>query len=201
IDSEFTSIERNEKEELLGLKITLKNGNQTVSSSMSNNTGLGKVSFGRKNGQLYISQDGFGSGNLAFFNMPNVQSFSFGTDSLFGQYPQNFGSFNFEEFFDDNGEAWFSNFNSESLEEFMERMRSRAGSGASGFSNQRYTFIDDPNTDKLIIIDGKESNFEELDRLSKEDKLKAVDFLQTETAISLYGEKAKDGAIIATTKD
>lgn len=72
------------------------------------------------------------------------------------------------------------------------------------FSNhgatQKFKFYDDPNTEKIIIIDGKESTFETLNSLAKEDKLDSVDVLKGKTAISLYGEKAKDGAIIATTK-
>lgn len=65
---------------------------------------------------------------------------------------------------------------------------------------QKFKFFDDPNTEKIIIIDGKESNFETLDKLAKEDKLDSVDVLKGKTAISVYGKKAKDGAIIATTK-
>lgn len=63
-----------------------------------------------------------------------------------------------------------------------------------------YSFVDDPNIEKLIIIDGKEAKFEKLDKLAKDGKLDSVDFLKSKTAISIYGDKAKDGAIIATTK-
>ena len=66
---------------------------------------------------------------------------------------------------------------------------------------QKFKFFDDPNTEKIIIIDGKESTFEKLNTLAKEDQLDSVDVLRGKAAISLYGEKAKDGAIIATTKD
>ncbi|NNC70792.1 MAG: hypothetical protein HKN90_08240, partial [Flavobacteriaceae bacterium] len=44
------------------------------------------------------------------------------------------------------------------------------------------------------------STFDELDALAKDDKLDSVDVLKGKTAVSIYGKKAKDGAIIATTK-
>ena len=64
----------------------------------------------------------------------------------------------------------------------------------------KYTFIDDPDSDKLIIIDGKESNFKTLKKLADDNKLDTVDDLKPKTAMSVYGKKAHDGAIIATTK-
>lgn len=67
--------------------------------------------------------------------------------------------------------------------------------------SKQFHFVDDPDIEKLIIIDGQEADFEKLDALAKEDKLDAVEFLKSKTAMSIYGEKAKDGAIIATTKE
>jgi hypothetical protein len=66
--------------------------------------------------------------------------------------------------------------------------------------HQKFRFVDNPDTEKLIVIDGKESDFETLDELAKNDKLESVDVLKSKTAMSIYGDKAKDGAIIATTK-
>ena len=66
--------------------------------------------------------------------------------------------------------------------------------------HQKFRFVDNPDTDKLIVIDGKDSNFKTLDELAKNDKLESVDVLKPQTAMSIYGKKAKDGAIIATTK-
>lgn len=65
---------------------------------------------------------------------------------------------------------------------------------------KRFQFVDDPNIKKVIIIDGKEADFKTLDQLAKDGKLDSVDILKSKTAISIYGKKAKDGAIIATTK-
>ncbi len=66
--------------------------------------------------------------------------------------------------------------------------------------HQKFRFVDNPDTEKLIVIDGKESDFKTLDDLAKNDKLESVDVLKSKTAMSIYGKKAKDGAIIATTK-
>jgi len=64
----------------------------------------------------------------------------------------------------------------------------------------KYSFFNSKSVNKLIIIDGKESDFKTLDALAKADKLIEVDNLKPSTAVSVYGNKAKDGAIIATTK-
>ncbi len=66
--------------------------------------------------------------------------------------------------------------------------------------HQKYRFVDNPDTEKLIVIDGKDSDFKTLDDLAKNDKIESVDVLKSKTAMSIYGKKAKDGAIIATTK-
>ncbi|NNL16744.1 MAG: hypothetical protein HKO81_08905 [Flavobacteriaceae bacterium] len=66
--------------------------------------------------------------------------------------------------------------------------------------HQKFRFVDNPDTEKLIVIDGKESDFKTLDDLAKNDKIESVDVLKSKTAMSIYGDKAKDGAIIATTK-
>ncbi len=66
--------------------------------------------------------------------------------------------------------------------------------------HQKFRFVDNPDTDKLIVIDGKDSDFKTLDELAKNDKIESVDVLKSKTAMSIYGKKAKDGAIIATTK-
>ncbi|WP_290698371.1 M56 family metallopeptidase [Lacinutrix sp.] len=63
------------------------------------------------------------------------------------------------------------------------------------------TFISKTSTQDLvyIVIDGKESNKQELSVLDP-DKIKSMNVLKHENAITLYGEKGKDGVIIVTTK-
>lgn len=210
----LTNIQRNDEGKIIGIRIALEdtNGNQT-SSQTSSNMPISQIVFGRKDGLLYITQSS-DHGAFAFFNRPNMMPFQFENDSLFNQQFGSFGNFNFNDFFgDDNQGSFFMNGKSMTLEELKEQMRQNFDNqmGNQNFSwffddehsqanGQKFKFYDDPSTNKLIIIDGKESDFETLNSLAESDKLKAVDNLKPDNAISIYGDKAKDGAIIATTK-
>lgn len=216
ITPSFTNIKRNDEGKIMGIKIVLEdvNGNQ-ASSQISSNLPISQIVFGRKDGLLYITQNTKDIGAFAFFNRPNMMPFQFDNDSIFDQPFGAFGNFNFDDFFnDDDSGSFFMNGKSMTIDQLKEQMRKNLNDhwGNHNFSwffdndnmpnsTKRFNFYDDPNTNKLIIIDGKESNFETLDDLAKNDKLKAVDFLKPDTAISIYGNKAKDGAIIATTKN
>ena len=215
ITPSLTNIQRNEDGKITGIKIVLEdaNGNQTSSQS-SSNFPISQIIFGRKDGLLYITQNSTDNRAFAFFNRPNMMPFQFDNDSLFNQQLGSFGNFNFDDFFNDDEQgSFFMNGKSMTLEELKEQMMKNFNdqlgnqnfswffeNGNTPNSSNRFKFYDDPDTNKLIIIDGKESDFETLDNLAKLDQLKAVDLLKSETAISIYGNKAKDGAIIATTK-
>jgi len=138
--------------------------------------------------------------------------FSFENDSIVGKIFQSFGNFNFDDFFNDNNNSFFFNGQNMTIDQLRDQMKKQLQSngmnsnGLSWFfdsddnSDKAYNFIDDPKVNKLIVIDGKESDFKKLKSLEEQHKLKVVDMLKPETAISLYGDKAKDGAIIDTTK-
>lgn len=211
----LTNIKRNDEGKITGIKIVLEDGNgNQASSQISSNLPISQIVFGRKDGLLYVSQNSKDIGAFAFFNRPNMMPFQFDNDSIFNQPFGTFGKFNFDDFFnDEDSGSFFMNGKPMTIDELKEQMRKNLNDhwGNHNFSwffdndkmhnsNQKYNFYDDPNTNKLIIIDGKESDFETLDDLAKSDKIKAVDNLKPETAISIYGNKAKDGAIIATTK-
>jgi hypothetical protein len=216
ITPSLTNIQRNKEGKITGIKIILEdaNGNQTSSQS-SSNFPISQIIFGRKDGLLFITQNNTDNGAFAFFNRPNMMPFQFDNDSIFNQQLGSFGNFNFDDFFNDDAQgSFFMNGKSMTLEELKEQMMKNFNdqmgnqnfswffeNGSTPNSSNKFNFYDDPDTNKLIIIDGKESDFETLDELAKSDKLKAVDVLKSETAISIYGNKAKDGAIIATTKD
>ncbi|MFV0565212.1 MAG: hypothetical protein ACK5NB_05180 [Flavobacteriaceae bacterium] len=208
ITAEFSNIERNDTKELTGIKIKLSDGRSTTASGFSGNMPMGQVSFGRKNGALFISQgNGNGQNMLSLFgNMPNMQAFGFSQDSIAGMNGLMNG-FNFDDFF--NGENGTFSLNGQNLnmDELRKQLEEQFGGdmfssffGNSNPNGQKFNFTDDPDTEKLIVIDGKESNFETLKNLAETNKIEAVDHLKPQTAISLYGEKAKDGAIIVTTK-
>ncbi|MEZ4856351.1 MAG: hypothetical protein R2812_07770 [Gelidibacter sp.] len=214
ITATFSDISRNDTGEITGLKVQLDDheGGQAT-SAISSSAPISQLTFGRKNGLLFISQNNNGTNAFAFFNRPNMM-FQFDQDSIPGQ---SFGGFNFDDFFNNQGQgnSFFFNGKAMSIDELKEQMQKQFGnfinddendnviapkSDDSQQTTQKYRFIDNLNSHKLIMINGKEANFKTLDQLAKADKLDAVDVLKPETAISIYGNKAKDGAIIATTK-
>ncbi|GAA4306746.1 hypothetical protein [Aestuariibaculum suncheonense] len=208
ITANFRNIERNEINEITGIKIELKTGNnESAISNFSSSSPISEITFGRKDGSLFISQGSLNQNTLGFSNRPNMHMFSFGNDSIPGMNLKNFGGFNLNDFFNSENGSFFFNGQNIDMDKLRKQLEEQFDSEAfsslfnpeHGKSNQ-FQFIDDPNTNKLIIIDGKESDFDTLDKLAKENKLKAVDHLKSKTAMSIYGDKAKDGAVIATTK-
>ncbi|WP_111308266.1 hypothetical protein [Confluentibacter sediminis] len=211
ITATFSNIKRNDMGELTGLKIVMNdnNNNQEAASNISSSSPIAQITFGKKDGLLFISQSNTEQGAFGFFNQPNMLPFGSENDSIASQ----FGNFNFDDFFnnDDNNSFFFDGkpMDIDQIREQIKKQMESSGMNSNSFSwffdsennsQNHYSFVDKPYLNKLIIIDGKESNFENLNDLAKADKLKAVDDLKPETAKSLYGDKAKDGAIIATTK-
>ena len=207
----FSDIERNDKGELIGLKIELEDDNNNrAASKISSNLPIAQITFGRKDDLLFISQSNTENGALAFFNQPNMMPFGFDNDSI-GQSFRSFGNFNFDDFFNDDNSFFFKgqNMTIDQLREQMKKQFESSGMNPNGMSwffdsdsdaPNKFNFKDDPKLNKLIIIDGKESDFKTLKDLENKGDIAAVDSLKPETAISLYGKKAKDGALIVTTK-
>ncbi len=215
IEATFNKINRNENNEITGIALTLRNGKSTSKSSFSSNSPIAQMTFGSKNGQLYISR-GKGNGDIfAFFNN-NSFGFPFENDSLMEQYFGNIKQFSLNDWFSSDGGGFLFEGDSMDIDAFKDKILKRFNLNNNGnnsfsyfFDNDdgkknstsgTYRFIDDPEKNKLIVIDGEISDFETLNKLAKNDKLNKVDVLNPETAMSIYGEKAKDGAIIATTK-
>lgn len=228
ITVKFSNIKRNDDGEILGIKIELKdeNGNSAVSQT-SSNMPIQTFSFGRKNGSLYVSQGKSRFGNFAFFgdDMDFDFDFNFDHDSIFKHHFGKLDSLHFDHIFkfDEDDNIIMFNDKSIDIDELKDRMNkmfifsdedgsfTMKGDNGNYFffdserddderAYQKFRFVDNPETEKLIVIDGEESDFETLDELAKNNKLESVDVLKSKTAMSLYGEKAKDGAIIATTK-
>jgi len=202
-------IEFNNENEITSLSLILKKGKSKSQYSSSSKTPISEIQLGYKEGSLYINNTGkfdiltwknrsgishsmmdmdsiMKKHNFAFdFNFDDDNdSLSFKGHFDFKKFKdQIMKSFTFEE--DENGDFFF---NGQQIPSFQHQ------------KGQRFSFVDNPNIEKLIIIDGKESDFDSLDSLAKSNQLADVDFLKPSTAISVYGDKAKDGAIIATTK-
>lgn len=222
----FSNVERNEDGLITGIKIELKdnNGNSAV-SQMSSSNPISNISFGKKNGSLYITQGKKRFGKFAFFGDDLTMDLNFDHDSIFKFHFGKLDSLHFDNMFNLDDHTFFFNGKSLDMDELMEQIENsfvidedengnkriiiQKGNGNTFFfddeesgpkKHQKFRFMDNPDIEKLIVIDGKESDFETLDGLAKEDKLESVDILQPKTAMSIYGKKAKDGAIIATTK-
>jgi hypothetical protein len=216
ITPSLTHIKRDEESKITGIaiKLTDNNGNQ-ASSQISSSIPISQIVFGRKDGSLFITQGKNNANDIfAILSTPNMSLFDIDNDSLIKQRFKGFGNFNFDDFFnDDDTSTFLFNGKSMTLKELKEQMEAQLSGNMNPnalwfFDNknnsnkkQAYSFIDDPNTNKLIIINGEISDFNTLDALSKNNNIKALDILKPETAISIYGNKARDGAIIATTKN
>ncbi len=201
INAEFSNTKRNDANELTGIKIRLFDANNSTTAGFSSSMPLSQVSFGRKNGTLYISQGKIGAGNAT-----NMQAFGFNQDAM-SSISDMLNGLNLNDFFSDENGAFSFNGQDFNLNELQKQLQDQFGSDAfwSLFGNlnpgnKPFYFVDDPDTERIIIIDGKESNFDTLNELAKNNSIEAIDYLKPKTAVSLYGNKAKDGAIIVTTK-
>ena len=223
ITAKFSHVDRNDEGLITGIKIELEDssGNSAV-SQMSSSNPIVSISFGKKNGSLYITQGKSGFGNFAFFG--NGMPHSFDQDSIMKLHFGKLDSLGLGQMFNFNNHTFSLNGKSMTIDELMEQMQNQfkidededgnkriiiqKGNGNNFFfpndddapHHQKFRFVDNPDTEKLIVIDGKISDFDKLDTLAKADALETVDVLQPKTAMSIYGKKAKDGAIIATTK-
>jgi hypothetical protein len=209
ITPSITHIERNDNGELTSIQIKLSDGlGNQAASEISSYQPISEIVFGRKDGNLFITQ---GDNNIfAFFDKNGKSTMGAQQDSLLNA----FGMLNLNRFFnnDNDGDSFFINGKTMNIDQLRKQMEQQFGDqlnnqnfpwfNHNGNINEgsSFNFIDDPNTNKLIVIDGKISDFDHLNTLAKEHKIKAVDELKPQTAISVYGNKAKDGAIIATTK-
>lgn len=196
IKAEFSNIKRNEEGKITAIRIELTDdGNGKAVSQISSFNPIANISFGRKEGLLFITQNGHGSSQG--FSFINGASPFFANDSIFEQQFGMLKKFNLQDFFNNPNSGMSFNGSPLNFDELEKQMLEEMN--ALGHSNQ-FSFMDDPNTDKLIIIDGKESDFETLDKLANQKKIVAVDALKPETAMSIYGDRAKDGALIVSTK-
>jgi len=209
IEAKFSNINRNDDDKITGIKIKLVNDNQQVSTQKSSYIPIDKLSFGRKGGKLYVGKDNGLPNMFSMLGGNSSRDNFYKSDSLFS----GFSGFDVNEFFNNPNSMFLFNGDSMSIDQIRERMMHNfnfKNSLSNRFSylfdenyddtQQTYSFIDNPNQSKVIIIDGEISDFKTLSSLAKNDKLDSVDSLSPKAAVSVYGKEAKDGAIIATTK-
>ncbi|MEM6516389.1 MAG: hypothetical protein AAF688_09415, partial [Bacteroidota bacterium] len=203
IEAKFSNIKRNENTEITGIKIKLSSGGSQTSSQRSSYQPIYKLSLGRKDGSLYIGEDNGLPNMLSMLGgRGSIENF-FENDSLFS----GFSGFDANTLFNDPNSMFLFNGDSLTIDQIRDRMMQNfnfKNSLSDRFSylfddgyddgQQKYQFRDDPNLNKIIVIDGEISDFETLSKLADEDKLDSVDNLSPKAAISIYGQKGKDGA-------
>lgn len=208
ITAEFKNVKRNDSDEITGLSIMLSSelGQQT-SSSISGNRPINSITFGSKNGALYIGRGRGNAGIMNLFNNNNL-AMPFEMDSIFGS---NGMGFKMSDFFNGNSNLFSFDSDSIDIKDLQKRFKqnfnfNQNSPNSFSFSNgktddaPKYRFVDNPDKETLIVIDGEISDFKTLDNLAKSNQLADVDVLKAETAMSIYGDKARDGAIIAIRK-
>ena len=201
IKLDISEVNYNKEDEITGIKILLQKGSQKSRYAMSSNVPIADLELGSRDGSLFITTKGnINSGQISSI-LSEFQNATISIDSLLAEHPFSF-TFNSDQLRDllNGAEIDMDAFGA-NLFGSQNSIKSNGSSNVnSGSKLPKYSFINNPSIDKLIIIDGEESNFETLDNLAKADKLVEVDNLKPSTAVSIYGDKAKDGAIIATTK-
>ena len=213
IDVDIKNTKRNGKNEIIGLSVEVKKESQQNSYNLNSSNPIGDLELGYKEGTVFIESktDSFAFGNnnslqslLNDFNKINNQSL----DSILSQnqFSFSFGSEDIKKLLEnpsfnlnDIQNQFFNQFFNHFFNNDSDTSASNSKSDASKKSIPKYSFFN-LKENKLIIINGEESNYETLKSLAEQDKLTDVDNLKPSTAISIYGKKAKNGAIIAISK-
>lgn len=199
----LSEVNYNEANEIISIKISLEKDGQNSNYGLSSTQPISDIDLGYKNKSLFIkSTNGLDTSNDTINNlMDELNGKRTSIDSLLSENPFSF-SFNSADLQDfiNSGSLHFDL--DDLAEDFFGQSSSSSSSSSSNNSNAlaKYNFIDTPGIQKLIIIDGEESDFTTLNKLAQNDQIEEVDNLKGATAVSIYGKKAKDGAIIATTK-
>lgn len=198
----LTEVNYNTENEITSINISLEKEGQNSNYTASSNQPISDIELGYKNNSLFITA------NTETQNINDSLSGLLeqlgGTASIDSLLTANPFSFNFSNTdLQDLINSSSVHFNLDDLmNDFLGQTNSSNAVSTSSPSSglPKYNFINTPGAEKLIIIDGKESDFDTLNQLAINDQLDEVDNLKIATAVSLYGKKAKDGAIIATTK-
>lgn len=203
ITAKFETVKRNSNNEITKIAIKLESANSATSSSYNfSGNAINPISFGMKNNNLYVGNDDFNFGMLNPKDRMHQFNFFSGNDSIFEH-----GFSGFKNFYGNMKDPFFMLGDSTDIEAIKEMLNSfdmqsftkLIDEGVKGDKTQRYHFVDDPNTEKLIVINGEVSDFKTLNELAKSNKIETVDVLRPKSAVSIYGDKAKQGAIIITT--
>ena len=194
IELNLSEVNYNEENEIISIKISLEKEGQNSNYGLSSTQPISDIELGYKNDSLFIktskgletSSESLSSlleelsdGNTSIDSLLTANPFSLSFNSADLQNFINSGSLHFD--LDDLAQ------------DFFDQTSSSSSSNTPSASKElpKYNFINTPYIQKLIIIDGNESDFNTLNELAQNNKLEEVDNLKAATAISLYGEKQK----------
>lgn len=209
------NISRNNKNEITGLNITISKEQQQSSYHMNSNTPISNLELGYKDGNVFIDNAHdlsaiFGNANSLSSIFQGLNHHGNSLDSLLSKKQFSFGNSDIQKFLNESSfdfekiqEQFFGQFfNSDHPSFLKEPQLSNPNSTKKSSKSKlpKYSFFSNKKNNKLIVINGETSDYETLNVLAQKNELVDVDYLKPSTAISIYGTKAKYGAIIATTK-
>jgi len=201
IQLNLPKVDYNKENEIVSIKILLEKGKQKSNYSLSSNQPILEIELGLKENNLFIKTKEPKNTLASTNSLENLMEEFGGSktiDSILNANDFNFNNNDIQDFLN-NSTFDLDALANQVLSQFNE-VNSGSISTKPDTNAPKYSFINTPGINKLIIIDGKESDFETLNELAKTNLLHEVDNLKGATATSLYGNKAKDGAIIAITK-
>lgn len=202
IELNLSEVKYNEENEIISIKISLEKEGQKSNYGLSSTQPISDIELGYKNNSLFIkSSKGLETSNESLNSLfEELSGGSTSIDSLLTANPfsLSFNSADLQNFI--NSGSLHFDLDDLAQDFFGQTSTSSSNNTSASKGLPKYNFINTPGIQKLIIIDGKESDFDTLNELAQNNKLEEVDNLKAATAISLYGKKARDGAIIATTK-
>lgn len=205
-------IRRNTNNEITGIAITIEKNQQQSSMRSNSSAPIRDLELGYKNGNVFIGNSSTDTLGFGGDSLQSLLQQSFGAinnseiDSLLSknQFSFSFGSEDIRKLlkdsnfdFNDIQNQFFNHF-------FNDEDNTNPSSNLSKSANKntlpKYQFFGSSHKNKLIIIDGKEANFKQLEKLAATDSIEELDNLKPSTAESIYGKKGVNGAIIASTK-
>ncbi len=229
IKIDFSEVNYNENDEIIGIKIVMEKEGQQANYAMASNKPIQTLELGYKNGILFVREKNSVPSNHPLSGIfQQLQNGNFKGESFMNEdaFSLDFDNSVFREMLSQGFGDLLHGFNSllQSPEQREQSKKERISPNSQAIPKKsvpkkdpvipqrkptaesrqgvlpKYNFSDKYGIEKLVIIDGEVQTFENLDRLAKADRLLDVDFLKSSTAISIYGQEAKYGAIIATTK-
>ncbi len=199
VDVKFSDIERNDKDEITGIRIAITAPKSSANYALSNDKPISAfaISYNDETNQINIGQtenhksivwvDGKGSGKSKFVEIHTDHDDDQENEFIFSGG----GKDKIIKIKAKNGKVTQEEIRGESHDNVFE---------INTEDDKTFAFITGTDgKEPLIYIDGKEASKEKMKKLDS-DKIESVNVLKGESAIKKYGKKAENGVIEITTK-